>query len=178
MLLQGSPRIAHTPSGFADGLKLGRKASEGIQDRPVRHRIDQGTIVMLAMDLDQARANGFEHLNADRLIIHKGAGAPVGHLNAAQDQVAIHIDIGFRGNPAGRMIERTVEDSRYLTLRLAMTDKAAIASSPKSQCKSIEQDGFASACLTREDTQPLMKVKLKPVDEDDIANRQLDQHGR
>ena len=56
--------------------------------------------------------------------------------------------------------------------------QAAVAAATEGQGKGVEKDGFASAGLTREDTQPLMEVKLKPVDEDDIADRQLDQHGR
>jgi hypothetical protein len=75
------------------------------------------------------------------------------------------------------MIERTVEDGRDLALVLAVAHEAAVAAAAEGQGEGIEQDGFASAGLTREDTQPLMEVKLKPVDEDDIANRQLDEHG-
>ena len=141
-------------------------------------RIDQGAVVVLAVDLHQGRADGPEHLDADGLIVDEGAGAHVGHLDAAQDQVAVDIDIGIRGNAAGRVIQGTVEDGRHLALVLAVANEAAVAAAAEGQGEGVEQDGFASAGLTREDTQPLMEVKLKPVDEDDIADRQLDQHGR
>ena len=60
---------------------------------------------------------------------------------------------------------------------LAMAHEAAVAAPAEGQGEGIEQDGLASARLTREDAQALMEMKLELVDEDDIADRQLDQHG-
>ena len=45
--------------------------------------IDQGAFVMLAMDFDQRAAQRFDNLHAHRLIVDKGARAPVGKLHAA-----------------------------------------------------------------------------------------------
>jgi hypothetical protein len=75
------------------------------------------------------------------------------------------------------MIHGAVEDGRDLALVFAMPHEAAVAAAAEGQGEGIEQDGLASAGLTREDAQALMEVKLKPVDKDDIADRQLDEHG-
>jgi hypothetical protein len=178
VILKSLPGIAHPAGGLAHGLDLGGEAPEGIEDSPVRHGIHKGTVVMLAMDLDQGRANGFQHLDADRLIVDEGARAAVRHLHPAQDQIAVDIDVGIRGDPACRMIHGAIEDSRHLSLRFTMPNEASIASSAKSQCKGIKQNGLAGSGLSCKDAQALEEMKLKLVDKDDVANRQLDQHGK
>ena len=50
--------------------------------------IDQRALVMLAVNLDQRRADRLQGLHADRLIVDEGAGAAVGELHAAQDHLA------------------------------------------------------------------------------------------
>ena len=54
--------------------------------------IDQRTVVVLAMDFDQSRAEAFERLHADRLVVDEGAGLAVGELHAAQDQGVLGLD--------------------------------------------------------------------------------------
>ena len=115
--------------------------------------IDQGAIVVLAVDLDQGRADGLEHLHADRLVVDEGAGAPVRHLDAAQDQVAVDVDIGLRRDAAGRVIDGAVEHGRDLALGLAMAHEAAVAAPAEGQREGIEQDRLARARLAREDAQ-------------------------
>ena len=68
------------------------ESRERIEQPPMRGRIHQRALVMLAMDFDQGRAKGFQSLNADGLIVEKGTGAPVGKLNAAQDQIVLGVD--------------------------------------------------------------------------------------
>ena len=55
--------------------------------------IDQRAVVMLAVDFDQRRAEAFQRLHADRLIVDEGAGAAVGELHAAQDQLVLGLDV-------------------------------------------------------------------------------------
>ena len=51
--------------------------------------IDQRALVVLAVDLDQRLAQLLHHLHAHRLVVDEGAGAAVGELHAAQDQVVL-----------------------------------------------------------------------------------------
>ena len=72
-------RLLHQPArGLGDGLHLGGKAAEGVENGPVGHGIDEGAVVVLAMDLDQGRADGLQHLDAHGLVVDEGAGAAVG----------------------------------------------------------------------------------------------------
>src|SRR6185312_5698625 len=95
MGLRGSLRLpARLPQCFdIRGLVL--KPSKCIKKPTMRRRVDQGTLIVLAMDLDQRTPELPEHLHADRLIVHKGTRAAIGKLNTAEDQLIV------RGNIIG-----------------------------------------------------------------------------
>ena len=94
MLVQRRAAPRAGARGRFDRLRLGLQAAEGVEDRAVRRRIDQRAVVMLAVDLDERGADRAQHLHADRLVVDEGAGAAVGELDAAQDEVAVGVDIG------------------------------------------------------------------------------------
>jgi hypothetical protein len=58
-----------------------------------------------------------------------------------------------------------------------MAHEAAIAAPAKCQRETVEQDGFAGAGFTGQHAQPVAKAQVEPVDQDDIAYRQMRQHG-
>ena len=64
------------------------EAGKGIEQPPVGRGIDQRALVMLAVNFDQRRADRFQGLHADRLVVDEGAGAAVGELHPAQDHLA------------------------------------------------------------------------------------------
>ena len=140
-------------------------------------RVGQRPVVMLAMDLDDGGADHPENLHADGLVVDEGARAPVRILHAAQDQVAVGVDLLGLGQPARRMVARQVEDGADLALRLAMAHEPAIAAAAERQCESVEEDGFAGAGLAGQHAEPVPKREVETVDQDNVANRQLDQHG-
>jgi hypothetical protein len=129
------------------------------------------------MNLDKGRADALQHLHAHGLVVDESARPPVRDLNAAEDEIALGVDFGIGRDAPRRVIGRTVENGRYLTLGFAMAHERAVAPAPKGQGKGIEQDGFARTGFTGQDAQALVEMELKPINEDDIANRQLDEHG-
>ncbi len=139
--------------------------------------IDQRAIVVLAVDLHERRADRPQHLHAHRLIVDEGACASVRNLDATQNQVTVDVDIGLGRNEASRVIDRAIEHGGDLALRFPVPNEASIAAPAERQRESIEQDRFARARLAREDGQTPMEMQLELVDEDDVANRKLDQHG-
>ncbi len=71
---------------------------------------------------------------------------------------------------------RRIEDGDHLALRLAGTHQTAVAAPAERQREGVEQDGFAGAGLARENSQPRAEIELQPVDQNDVAYRQMDQH--
>ena len=64
-------------------------AAIGVEQRAMGRRIDEGALVVLAVNLDQGRAERAQHLHADRLIVDEGAGAAVGELHPPHDQFVL-----------------------------------------------------------------------------------------
>ena len=76
----------------------------------------------------------------------------------------------------GRMVEGRVEAGRDLPLALVVADEAAVAAAAEGQREGVEEDGLAGAGLARQDAEAVGEVQLQPVDQDDVADRKLDQH--
>ena len=152
------------------------KAREGIEQHAVGVGIDQGAVVMLAMNFDEKLARLAHQLNAERLVVDEGLGAAIGRLHAAEDQVAIVIDAIFAQKLAGSVLHADIEDCRHLAVILAMTHEIAIAAPAKGQRETVKQDGFARARLAGQYRKPGFEGKIQPLDQDDIADRKLEQH--
>ena len=116
-------------------------------------RIDQRPVVVLAVDLDQRRADRAQHLDAHRLVVDEGAGAPVRHLHAAQDEVAVGVDAVCREERRAGWSRGDVEDRGDLALLLRHGGQGAVAAPAERERKGIEQDRFAGAGLARQDGQ-------------------------
>ena len=131
---------------------------------------------MLAVDFDNAGGNGPQRLGAQRLVVEKGAGAAIGHLDAAQQQVAIDVEVLRGGRKSGRVVLGQIEDRRHLALSLALAHQRAITAPAESQGKGIEQDRFARPGLACQHCQPVAEIQIQPINQHDIADGQLDKH--
>ena len=178
MLVQRRPRLAQGARRRFDRARLGLQAAEGVEDRAVRRRIDERALVMLAVDLDERGADRAQHLHAHRLVVDEGAGAAVRELHPAQDEVAVGVDLGALGDAARRMVAGEIEDGGDLPLRLAVAHEPAVAAGAERQRKGVEEDRFAGAGLAGQDREALVEVELDPVDQDDVADRELREHPR
>ena len=67
--------------------------------------LDQRAVVMLAVDFDERRADGAQHLHRHRLVVEEGAGSPVGELDPAQDELVLGRNVVCGEGRARRMIE-------------------------------------------------------------------------
>ena len=178
VLLQGTIGIAPDLVKPADLLRLIRKAGKCIEKNAMRVRIDKCTIVMLAMNLDKKLPDLTHELNAERLIVDEGLGPAIGRLDASENQVAVVIDVIFAQELASRMLRADIENRSHLTAVLAMTHKPAIAAPAKGQRQTVKQDGFARTRFAGQHRKPGLEGKIQPLDQNDIADRKLDQHLR
>src|SRR5262249_57370674 len=100
--------------------RLRLELCEWIEQTAMRGRIHQRALVVLTMDFDQGRAQAFESLCAERLIIDEGARAAVGELNAPQDELVFGRHVVFRHDGARRVPGREVEGRGHLPLLRAL----------------------------------------------------------
>ena len=139
--------------------------------------IDQRAVVVLAVDLDQRRAERAQRLHAHRLVVDEGAGAPVGELRAPQDQLVVGLDAVVGGQRADRMVARQLEGGRHLPLLGAVAHQRGVAARAERQREGIEQDRLAGAGLAGEHGQPVGEIDVEPIDQDDVADRKPGKHG-
>ena len=89
----------------------GGSIGEGVEDRPVVGGVQQAALLELSLDLDQAVAQLAHQANARRLVIDKGAAAPIGAQQPAQhDGLAVAIETGLAQNSSGGMV---ASDSKF-----------------------------------------------------------------
>ena len=67
---------------------VGLDAAIGVEQSAMGGGVDEGAVVMLAVDFHQRRAERAQHLHADRLVVDESAGAAVGELHAPHDQLS------------------------------------------------------------------------------------------
>ncbi len=155
---------------------LGIEPAIGIEQAAVGRDLGERAVVMLAVDFDEGRADGAQRLHSHGLVVEEGAGAAIGDLHPAQDQLVLGRDVVRGEDGAGRMVGRHVERGRDLALLGPLADEAGIAAPAERQRKGIEQDRFAGAGLPGEHRKPRRKVDVEAVDQDDVSDREPGQH--
>jgi hypothetical protein len=153
------------------------QTTESIDESTMKRRIDQSTIVMLSVNLDEFACNGPQDLRTHRLIIDESARTPIGHLYAPQDKVTLARNILRFGDSERGMALREIEDGDDLALAFAMAHERAIAARAERKRKSIEKNGFASARLTGQDREAGPKFEIEPVDQNNIPDGEVNEHG-
>jgi hypothetical protein len=132
----------------------------GVEQRAMRRGIDEGALIMLAVDFDQCGAKRAEHLNADRLIVDEGAGPAVGKLNPPDDQFVLTTKIVFGKHAARRMFFRQLESGGHLALLHALADQRRFATRAQRERKGIEQDRLSRAGLACQCGEPGAEIDI------------------
>ena len=173
--------LAQRPAGGAGRLAKRAVAAIGVDQRAMGGGVEQRAFVVLAVDFDQVRRERAQRLGADALVVDEGAGAPVGELDAAQDQFALRVDVLGRGLGRERgedgVAGRQIEGGGHLALALAVAHQRAVAARAQRQRQRVEQDRFAGAGLAGEDGQAAGELELQLVDQHDVADRKPGEHG-
>ena len=158
--------------------RLAFKPAIGVEQQAMGGRINQRAGVVLAVDLDERRAEALQGLHAHRLIVDEGAGAAVGELRAPQDQLTVRGDVMRRQQRPCRVLAGQLERRRHLTLLRALAHQARIAARAEREREGIEQDRLAGAGLAGQHREPGVEVDIEPIDQHDVADREAGQHGR
>ena len=168
-----APLLPQAPNLGGGGLE----PAEGVEQRAVRSRLDEGALVVLPVDFHQRRAERAQHLNAHRLIVDEGAGPPVGDLHAPHDQLVLAGEAVLREQAARRMLLAQLEDRGHLPLLGAFADQRRLPTRAEREREGIEQDRFAGASLAGQCRQAGAEINVEPVDQDDVADGKPGEHG-
>ena len=131
---------------------------------------------MLAVDFDERGAEALEHLHTDRLVVDEGAGAAVGKLHPAQDQLIAGRDVVRGENRPHGMAGGDVERRGHLPLLGAMAHQAGVTARTERERERIEQDRFAGAGFAGEHREAGHEIDVEPLDQHDVADRKAGQH--
>ena len=165
-------RLLGTPL-LPQALDLARvrfEAAEGVQKPPMRSGIDQGALVVLAVNLDKCSADRLHDLHAHRLVVDEGAGAAVRELDAAQDQLVLGGNAVGIDQRARRVVIGEIEGRRHLALLGTMPDQRNVAARTERERKRIEQDRLAGAGLAGERSKALREIDIEPLDQNDVTD--------
>ncbi len=163
------------------GDRAGPQPAERIQQGAMPARIEQAPLVMLAVDLDQARADVAQQRRRAGLVIEKGAAAAVGLERAANDEGLARFggDVVFgeqrRQRGSGRWRIECCRDARLIG---ATAHQAAVRPRAERQPQRIEENRFARAGLAGEHGQPALERQIERLDEDDVSDGKAGQHDR
>ncbi len=150
----------------------------GIEQGTVGDGVDQRAVVVLAMDFDQTPADVAQRLGTDRCVVEESAGAAVRQLQPAQDEAALGLDVLAPHHVPGRVVGRDIEHGRDLSLLLALAHRGSVAAAAERQREGIEQDRFAGTGLPGQHRQARPELKVEPVDQYDVPDTKLGEHGR
>jgi hypothetical protein len=133
-------------------------------------------VLLLSVDLDEQIGELAQRLQRHELSVHVGPRAAVGAEHAAQDELALVLDRLFL-EPAQRVRGERGEGGRDLGAFRALTHDVAGAAPARDEQQRIDDDGLAGAGLAGERGEPRAELELRLVDDDEIAQLQLSQHG-
>ena len=142
--------------------------------------IQKANGLMLAVHLSQSLGQRPQRIHPDGLIIDEGAAAAIRSQDPTQDQLLprLHLQplVTGLGQPVG--IRRRVEGGSGHGLRGAGPHQPGVGAGTQCQTQGIQNDRLARAGLAGQHGQAGADLKVQPVHQHNVANRQGGQHGR
>jgi len=145
---------------------------------PTDWSLTKALLLELALDLDQGLADAAQQGDADGLVVDEGAAAAVGAELAAQDDVAVVGQTLFVEQRAHGMIGVNGELGADACLLGARAEQLGIGAAAEGEAERIQQDRLAGAGLAGQHGEAGIDLEIQAVDEDDVADRQVQQHRR
>ena len=151
-------------------------AAIGVEQSAMRGRFDEGALIVLTVDFDERYAKRAQDLHTDRLIVDKGAGAAVGKLHPAQNELVFAAQAIVGKERARRMVLADFKSGNHLTLHGAVAHQGDVAARSERKSKSVEQDGFAGAGFAGQYGKTGAEIDVQPIDKDDVADGEPGEH--
>jgi hypothetical protein len=141
--------------------------------------IEQSAVVMLAVDLDEQRAELADQGDRHGLVVDQRAAAAVRLDDPAEDErlsrLALEAAFGEEGKSGvpGRKLEGD-PDHR---LGLTAADEAAVGAGAERESERVEKDRLAGPGLAGQNAEARPEFEVEALDQDDVADGEAGQHG-
>ncbi|MCY1358074.1 hypothetical protein D9M69_445910 [compost metagenome] len=152
-------------------------AGEFVQQAAVGVRLEQGLVLMLAVDVDQQLAQGLEVALGAGAAIDVGAGAAFGRDDPAQDAGAVVVQVAFGQPGAGFGDVGEVEAGEYVRLVGAGAHHAAVGAVAEGQAEGVEHDRLAGTGFAGDHGHAAFEFQVQVFDNGVVVDRQVYQHG-
>lgn len=146
---------------------------------PMAARVQQSTVVLLSVQLDESFRQGAQSFTTDAPVVYPSGFASVEAVGAAQNQfVAVGVNTGFGKCCAGRMSGAYLKNGGHLAPFRASAHHVGPTAPAKCEPQRIEQNRFARPGFAGQHIQPRTEVHRQPLDDGNVANVEAAQHGR
>ena len=148
-----------------------------VEDPKLLGRPKEGVVRMLALQVHQAGAEVPQGPGRDRGIVDPGARTPVRGDPAAEDCLSAILEPELPAELRDLGQIRRIEGGRDLGPLRARAHHRAARTSAEREAERIDQDGLPRAGLPGENGQPGAELHVEPVDDREVADCEVDQHG-
>ena len=153
-------------------MNLAIQAAIGVQQGAMTGRVEQTTLVMLAVDLDQGFTQLAQHRGGYCLIVDIGPAPAIGADLTAEDQAVFDIQILLPQKLPHRMIIRRIEGGHDGASIRALAYQSRATPPAQGQAEGIQQNGLAGTGLAGQHTQACLQIEIQTIDQHDIGNGQ------
>ena len=154
-----------------DRLARGGGHAEGIEQEQMVGRVGEADLFVLALHLDKQRAEVFQEIQADLLVVDQRAGTAVTRDDAPEQDFALRIQPLFGQQVHGGVAGGDGKGRRYDRLRGAGADQPGVGTRPKGKAEAVQQYGFTGTRLTGERGEAGGEMQIQPLDQHDVADR-------
>ena len=176
-ILQLRAAGAPTCIGRADLLEEVGGSGEGVQNLELRIGREEPLLVVLAVDIAEVLRQLAEQGGGHGTAACEGARLAASQDFAFDQQFAVlDLDAGGLQNRACGGRAGSFEDARNSGALGAGANHFRRGTAAEQQAQGVHDDGFAAACLPREQVEAAVKAHAQPLDDGIVLNYQLDKH--
>ena len=151
-------------------------AAKLVQQHPMPARVQQATVIMLAVQFDQNIGQIAQHLARNPTVIHKGCLSSIGGIDPAQDQFIPCADpCSGQHIPCGMALGQ-IENGSDFTLCRPRADQFGAPAPTQHKAQGIQQDRLARPGFPGEHAKATGEIKVKRLDQHDVADGKSIQH--
>ena len=165
-------RLSNPPRrmGGREGPALLAMPSEVIQHGEVFRRVEQPARLALAVDFDQQAADASQQGESRRRIVDECAAAPVGADHAAQQKLAVVVEVVLSQQSVDRVRAVDGKHGNDAGAFAAARHDSRCRACAERQSQGIQQDRLAGACLTGKDRHTGAEVDIQAADQNIVAD--------